>query len=95
MSKKVYLPPAKLIILLFGGVRPVSRLVGIAQSAVSNWQKSEDQGVPRKHHVKLLDLAKQRDIILTAEDLVFGRNLTGPMIATMRLENNIDKRVKT
>lgn len=95
MTKGVYLSPSKLVILLFGGVRPLARLLDKAQSSVSKWQTTDDGGVPRKCHVKLLTLAKQRGIDLTPEDLVFGRTLHKSVVASTRSKNHIDKRIKT
>lgn len=93
-NKPIYLSPAKLVILLFGGIRPVARIVNIAHSGVSNWQKSKDGGVPRSHHITLLNIAKKRGVLLTAEDLTFGRNIQKNVLAKTMVENKIDKRIK-
>jgi hypothetical protein len=95
MSKGVYLTPSKLVILLFGGVRPLARLLDKKPSSISQWQITADGGVPRKCHVKLLELAKKRSVELSAEDLVFGRTLSPNKVTTTRLELKIDKRIKT
>lgn len=92
---KTYLTPAKLVILLFGGVRPLARLLGRAPSSVTKWQKIEDGGVPRKCHLRILEIAKQKGITLTPDDLVFGRTLSKTEAAKVRSENNIDPRIKT
>ena len=95
MNKGIYLSPSKLVILLFGGVRPLARLLDKAQSSVSKWQTTEDGGIPRKCHVKILTIAKQRGITLTPEDLVFGRHIQKNELANTRRDNNIDKRIIT
>lgn len=95
MSKAVHLTPSKLVILLFGGVRPLARMLDKKPSAISQWQTTEDGGVPRKTHMKLLEIAKKKGVELTANDLVFGRTLSSAKIAEKRVEMNIDKRIKT
>lgn len=95
MEKKgVYLSPAKLVILLFGGVRPLARLLDKAQSSVSKWQNTDDGGVPRKCHLKLLQIAKERGVELTPDDLVFGRTLFKNEVAKKRSDVNLDPRIK-
>lgn len=93
-NKGVYLTPSKLVILLFGGVRPLARLLNKTQSSVSKWQKSDDGDVPGKCHRQILDIAKKRGIELTAEDLVFGRVIKKEKVAALKTENNLDPRLK-
>lgn len=95
MSKGVYLTPSKLVILLFGGVRPLARLLDKRPSSISQWQTTEDGGIPRKAQTKILELAKKKGIVLSAEDLVFGRTLTPSAVAKKRDEVGLDKRIKT
>jgi len=95
MQRNKHLPPSKLAILLFGGVRPLARAIDKAQSSVSKWQKSQDGGIPRKVHAVLLAVAKRKGIELTAEDLIYGRDISKSNIAELRTTNKIDARIKT
>ena len=58
------------IIKLFGGQTALAKLVGIQQSAVSYWVKSNS--IPSKWHGQLLDLASLQGIALQASDLIQG-----------------------
>lgn len=58
------------IIKLFGGQTALAKLVGIQQSAVAYWAKSNS--IPSKWHRQLLDLAPLQGIALQASDLIQG-----------------------
>ena len=58
------------IIKLFGGQTALAKLVGIQQSAVAYWAKSNS--IPSKWHRQLLDLAPLQGIVLQASDLIQG-----------------------
>jgi DNA-binding transcriptional regulator YdaS (Cro superfamily) len=58
------------IIKLFGGQTALAKLVGIQQSAVAYWAKSNS--IPSKWHSQLLDLALSRGVALQATDLIQG-----------------------
>ena len=58
------------IIKLFGGQTALAKLVGIQQSAVAYWAKSNS--IPSKWHAQLLDLASSQGIALQAADLIQG-----------------------
>ena len=58
------------IIKLFGGQTALAKLVGIQQSAVAYWVKSNS--IPSKWHGQLLDLAPLQGIALQASDLIQG-----------------------
>lgn len=58
------------IIKLFGGQTALAKLVGIQQSAVAYWVKSNS--IPSKWHSQLLDLALSKGIALQAADLIQG-----------------------
>ena len=53
---------------LFGGQTALAKLVGIQQSAVAYWVKSNS--IPSKWHAQLLDLALSNGIALEAADLI-------------------------
>ena len=55
---------------LFGGQTALAKLVGIQQSAVAYWVKSNS--IPSKWHAQLLDLASSNGIALQAADLIQG-----------------------
>ena len=56
------------VVKKFGGQTPLSRLIGINQSAVAYWVKRGS--IPSKWHPDLLDLASRQGINLSAFDLV-------------------------
>lgn len=58
------------IIKLFGGQTALAKLVGIQQSAVAYWAKSNS--IPSKWHAQLLDLALSQGVELQAADLIQG-----------------------
>lgn len=64
------LKPALLVIELFG-IRPLATDLDCSPTTVLRWRKGGE--VPGKWHKKLLELAKKREIALTAEELVYGR----------------------
>ena len=55
---------------LFGGQTALAKLVGIQQSAVAYWVKSNS--IPSKWHAQLLDLALSNNVELQAADLIQG-----------------------
>ena len=55
---------------LFGGQTALAKLVGIQQSAVAYWVKSNS--IPSKWHAQLLDLASSNGIAFQAADLIQG-----------------------
>jgi hypothetical protein len=65
--------PVELAIDLFGGVRKLARALGRDPAAVSRWQKSGV--VPTSIQRRLLELAWERGINITAHDIVFGREV--------------------
>jgi hypothetical protein len=80
MPKKK-LTPAELVIRRFGGVRPLARELDKSPSTISLWRsrhsgkipnRSETLGDPKGTHIRLLELAKKRDIPLTADELING-----------------------
>ena len=95
MEKGVYLSPSKYAILLFGGVRPLARLIGVKPNTVSCWQTRGDGSIPSSNFKPILDAAKKRGIDLSADDLVFGKTLTKNNVAKKRTENRVDRRIRT
>ena len=61
---------AREIVKLFSGQTALAKLVGIQQSAVAYWVKSNS--IPSKWHGQLLDLASLQGIALQATDLIQG-----------------------
>jgi DNA-binding transcriptional regulator YdaS (Cro superfamily) len=62
---------------LFGGQTALAKLVGIQQSAVAYWVKSNS--IPAKWHAQLLDLALSHGVELQAADLIQG-GVVAPII---------------
>lgn len=65
--------PVELVIQQFGGVRKLARALGRDPAAVSRWQKSGI--IPSSLQRKILELATEKGIALTADDIIFGRDL--------------------
>lgn len=65
--------PVELAIGMFGGVRKLARALDRDPAAVSRWQKSGI--VPTSVQRRLLELARERGIDITAHDIVFGREV--------------------
>lgn len=64
--------PAQYVIYVFKGVRATARAVGRTPSSVSKWQKGR---IPSGAHRKILDVARERGLDLTPDDLVYGRTV--------------------
>lgn len=67
--------PANYVISIFGGVRPLARLLGVDPSVVSRWPAPKErrgQGglVPSKYQGQLLRLARRKRLPLKAEQLI-------------------------
>jgi hypothetical protein len=64
--------PVDLAINLFGGVRKLARTLGRDPAAISRWRKSGV--VPTSAQRKILELAWERGLNITAHDIIFGRS---------------------
>ena len=70
--------PGELIATTF---RPVDleRSLGVSRSTIWRWGQPVPKGtgglIPSRYHAPLLSMARERSIILTADDLVLGRAL--------------------
>jgi hypothetical protein len=73
------LKPAELVIEAFGGVRPLARLLGKSPSTVCRWRADKPHGtggaIPSSVQKRLLYMAGERGIELTAQDLIVGRTV--------------------
>lgn len=72
-----HITPAETVITLFGGVRPLARLLGRNPSSVVRWRKPKTEGgtggvVPSSMQGKVLALAKAQGLPLRAEDLIYA-----------------------
>ena len=65
--------PVEMAIDMFGGVRKLARALGRDPAAVSRWQKSGV--VPTSVQRRLLELAWERGIDISAHDMIFGREV--------------------
>jgi len=70
--------PADIVISRFQGVRPLARLLGKDPSTIHRWRMpaverwAEWTIVPSAAQVRLLELARERGVALTAEELING-----------------------
>lgn len=67
--------PAAAIIERLGGPKVVSTITGAAYTAPYRWQHPRDKGgtgglIPQKHHVTLLNYARDQGIPLQAADFL-------------------------
>lgn len=79
MSKK-HLSPAEIVINAFRGVNATARALGRKPSAISKWKKSRDDrgcggDVPARTHRLILERARADGLDVTAEDLIYGRDV--------------------
>ena len=71
--------PAQHVIDLFGGVAPLCEAAGVRRSTVYRWTWPKERGgtdghIPRWHHETILQAARERDLNLTAIELVAPPN---------------------
>jgi hypothetical protein len=64
--------PVQLAIQSFGGVRRLAKAIDRDPAAISRWQKNGI--VPSAAQRRLLQIAWERGIELTAHDIIFGRD---------------------
>ena len=68
-AKRTRLTPAARVVQLIGGIRPLARVLDIPHTVVNHWLRRGGH-IPAKHQRPLLDLAKRRNVALTADDLI-------------------------
>jgi len=76
----MHLSPAAYVLMIFNGVRATARVAGRSPSSVCKWNKPKEQRgtnglIPTKAQPILLDKARDLGLDLTAEDLIFGREV--------------------
>ena len=74
--------PATTVLARFGGAGPLAQLLRLDRSAVHRWALPKHRGgsgglIPARHHQRLLILAAQHGITLTAADLVGAAPASG------------------
>jgi hypothetical protein len=67
--------PARTIVQKLGGPAIVAEITGAASTAPYRWQYTRAKGgtggvIPQRHHRKLLDYAREKNIELKAEDFL-------------------------
>lgn len=81
MRRTIYLAPmstvdpAATVLARFGGSGPLAQLLRLDRSAVHRWALPKQRGgsgglIPARHHQRLLTLAAEQGIALTAADLI-------------------------
>lgn len=68
----MHMTPAQYVIYVFKGVRATARAVGRTPSSVSKWQKAR---IPSAAHRRILDIAKEKDLDIQPQDLIYGRTV--------------------
>ncbi len=73
----MHLPPAEHVIAVFGGVRKAGRALKYQASTVSSWRpKGRCKGrIPSKAMGRILQVARRRQLDITANDLLLGRDV--------------------
>jgi transposase-like protein len=69
--------PADIVISRFGGLRPLARLMNLDPSTIYRWRAPAAKGgldgrVPSTHQLRLLELAREKGVQLTASELIEG-----------------------
>lgn len=72
------LSPAEVVIRAFGGVRATAKAIGRNPGSVCRWRQSKDRGgsdgdVPRGAQKTILEAAKAKNLDLSANDIIYGR----------------------
>jgi hypothetical protein len=75
---KKYLTPAELVIQSFGPVKAhAAKKLGVSRQNLENWLKprklTEPGTIPAAKHKEVLAKAKEFNISITAEELIYGR----------------------
>jgi hypothetical protein len=73
--------PAEYVVHVFGGVRKAARALDRYPATISKWQhytnKHGERGqVPSSAQRDILDVARRDGLPITADDLIYGRNVT-------------------
>lgn len=88
--------PADIVIAKFEGVRPLARLLGKDPSTIHRWKMPASKGgldgrVPSSVQLRLLELARERGIALTADELINGKASVSE--ASVRVDSHQDMSV--
>lgn len=70
--KSKYLTPVETAIEVFGGVRVMARAIGRDPASVCRWQQNGT--IPANIQTKVLEAAKDLELDLTPEDIIYGRS---------------------
>lgn len=79
----MHLNPTQVAIEVFGNARRLSDAIGAGVAAPFNWLgprkgRSEPGDIPVPRIRQILDAAKARSLPLTADDLIYGREVPEP-----------------
>jgi hypothetical protein len=81
-----YLDPADKVIRAFGGATSLGGRIGLHRTQIHRWRLSKERGgcggvIPRAHHERLIELAKESKIALTTSDLIPWVTLTDEVLS--------------
>lgn len=70
----MHLSPATYAARCFGSATKLAEAAGVSVSRVSRW-RAEKGLIPSPHQARILAAARQRNLPLTADDLIGGREV--------------------
>jgi hypothetical protein len=71
--ENLHTPPVEIVLAAFGGVRKLAKVIDRDPAAVCRWRKSGM--VPNNMQRKVLEVAWERGIAITAHEMIFGRKV--------------------
>ena len=77
---KYYLTPAEYVIFVFQGTRALGRAIGRRHQSIALWYDPKNERgsmglIPTQMQKTILAVAKERGLDVTAEDLIYGREV--------------------
>lgn len=79
----MHISAAEHVIKQFGGIRPTARALKCGVTSVARWKRPRSKdgtagSIPEPYMRTIMEIAYQKKLDITANDLVFGRNLKKP-----------------
>ena len=74
------LTPVEVAARAFGSQYKLAKALGVPDRTISHWKRSKDRkgcdgDIPRTYLRKVLTIARTKGLDLTADDLIFGREV--------------------